>query len=222
MDDKILYAIVFGLLFVLFASKFIYEKLFNTYCEEESGGKKYKVQCGYKEAETAANLLAKLNITALDLISHMNKKYGDKDTDAGFLTNNLVKKYRGYTRLVETDPNNSQNDTAYTLDKGYLVSMCLRYSKSKEDGKFHNYNTLVFVLIHELAHISSDVTQHPDRYWDVFKFLLNEAYAAGLYNPINYHYYPESNYCTRLDINYSPLYDSGLKKIEGSTDYLPL
>lgn len=215
-NDNLIFYVVIGVVAFLFLTKFIYDSFLVSYCEEVADdGKKYKVQCGYKEADDAANLLSKLNTTAEYLIAHMKRKYGGKDNDAGFLTDNLAKRYRGYSRLVETDPDNKEGDTAYTLDKGYLVSMCLRCSRSKDEDKFHQLNTLIFVLIHELGHIAANVVQHPERYWVVFKFLLREAVEAKLYNPINYYNNPVPDYCTRLKIDYNPFYDSGLADVEG-------
>ena len=185
------------------------------YCKEYSSidGLNHHVQCNYKDRTQAADLLAKLNDTAEKLIAHLKNKYNNRNDDRGNLTKRLDKRYRGSSRLVETDPNNYWGDTSYTLDKGYLVSMCLRKSKDKKLNDFHKLNTLRFVLIHELTHIAANVQQHPPRFWDVFKWLLQEAVEANLYIPIEYDKDPVKDYCAKMDINYSPYYDQSLENI---------
>lgn len=185
------------------------------YCRSISNldGKEHPVQCEYADREKAADLLADLNVTAYQLIEHLNRKYGDKNNDRGKITRNLTKRYRGVDRLVETDPNNSLNDTAYTLDKGYLVSMCLRKSKDKNLSDFHSKNLLTFVFIHELTHIGANVQQHPQRFWDAFKWMLQEAVEAGLYSPVDYATDPIQYCAEALKVSYSPLYDDSLNKI---------
>lgn len=185
------------------------------YCEEYSSvdGIEHKVQCDYNDKQKASDLLAQLNKRAVGLINYLKGKYYNEDNDRGMLTRNLVKRYRGPSRLVETDPNNGDGDTSYTLDKGYLVSMCLRKSKDKNSDEFHSINTLTFVLIHELTHIAANVDQHPPRFWDVFKWLLTESVEVGIYIPVEYSLEPIKSYCSRLNIDYSPYYDKDLKPI---------
>ena len=147
---------------VILSFRYVNEKFLLTYCEQKSSidGNTYKIACGYEDPQGAANLLAMLNNKALKLIEHLNRKYKDKGTDAAMLTKNLTDRYRGYSRLVETNPDNKEGDTSYTLDKGYLLSMCLRCSKSMKVIDFHTINTLTFVFLHELAHIAAKVSQH--------------------------------------------------------------
>ena len=194
---------------------FIHEHFLMGYCKELSDvdGKEHSVQCDYADKEKAADLLADLNISANQFIQYLNGKYGKSGNEYSKLTKNLSGRYRGSSRLVETDPNNNSKDTSYTLDKGYLVSMCLRASKSKSKAKFHDLNTLRFVLLHELTHIAADVVQHPQRFWEVFKWILKEAVAAGIYQPVDYSKNPVHNYCDVMSIDYNPYYDSTVKDI---------
>ena len=109
--------------------------------------------------------------------------------------------------MRETNPNNRYGDTSYTLDKGDILSMCLRSGS----GDLEDFETLKFVYLHELTHIAANVYQHPDRFWELFKVLLIAAERAGLYQPIDYEKYPRE-YCNRLTISYNPYFDEGLKR----------
>lgn len=194
---------------------FVHEHFLMGYCTEVSNidGKEHSIQCDYSDKQKAADLLADLNISANHIIQHLNEKYKNNNSDYSKLTKNLLDRYRGGSRLVETNPVNSSNDTSYTLDKGYLVSMCLRASKSKSKAKFHDLNTLRFVLLHELTHIAANVQQHPDRFWEVFKWILKEAVDAGIYQPVDYSKDPVHGYCDIMNIDYNPYYDSSVADI---------
>jgi hypothetical protein len=45
---------------------------------------------------------------------------------------------------------------------------------------------MMFVLIHELAHVMSESEGHNDEFMKNFKFLLKETEEGGLYIPIDY------------------------------------
>jgi hypothetical protein len=90
---------------------------------------------------------------------------------------------KGMSRLkLEEAPND--DGSSYTINKGDLMALCLRHKQA--DHPFHNYNTLQFVTIHELAHIASISEGHNKEFIDNFRFLLREANALGYYEPVNY------------------------------------
>jgi hypothetical protein len=44
-------------------------------------------------------------------------------------------------------------------------------------------NAIMFVMIHEMAHIGCDSTGHTPEFWDVMRHLLHAATKAGVWNP---------------------------------------
>ena len=202
---------------IVLGSKVVKETLLLSYCKEESpvDGLKYQIQCDYKHKAHAVELLRKLNNHAEELINYLYNKYKDSDSDRGMLSRNLMRRYRGRRRLVETDPNNSDGDTAYVVDKGWLLSICIRSSKDKNASKFHQIRFLNFVLIHELAHIAANVQDHPQRFWEVFKWMLKEGKEVGLHEPINFEDFPVK-YCGSLNVTYTPETDPELNDISST------
>ena len=67
---------------------------------------------------------------------------------------------------------------------------------------------MTFVLVHELTHIAIEAPGHPQRFWRVFRFLLEEALQARLLQGVNYMRTP-TVYCG-IAIDYNPLYDPTL------------
>jgi len=115
------------------------------------------------------------------------------------LKNHLVKnkdnfpQYKGYliqledyfdenrTTIYETDP--SSNLTSYSINKGEELSFCL---KSKKTGKLHDINLLMYVAIHEMAHIACPEIGHGNLFKKIFRFFCEEAITIGLYKKDNY------------------------------------
>ena len=105
------------------------------------------------------------------------------------------------TRISETLP--SSDLTAYSENKGEKIAFCL--NKTKEGDRLIDLDTLTFVALHELTHIMTESIGHKQDFWENFKFLLENAKIAGVYQPVDYKKKPK-NYCG-MTINDNPYYD---------------
>jgi hypothetical protein len=133
----------------------------------------------------------------------MKKKYDNTghESRVEFLSNN----YNGDV-LSEHTPKTTIN-TSYVLNKGQVIKLCLRDPKTK---KIHDFQTILFVNLHELSHLFDREYGHNASFWAGFKTILKEAVALGVYKPVNYKYNPV-NYCG-MSINSTPLY----QQLEGN------
>jgi len=88
-------------------------------------------------------------------------------------------------RYASTKVFESNNHETFTLNKGEQIVMCLRnYAQHK---KLHDeFNLLVFVGLHELAHVMSTSVDHTVEFWANFKFILRCAAEMNLYDPVDY------------------------------------
>lgn len=59
---------------------------------------------------------------------------------------------------------------SYTINKK-KVHLCIK----DEKGEYYNDNMLVYVSLHELAHVLCDEVGHTPKYWAMFDALLDEA-----------------------------------------------
>ena len=100
------------------------------------------------------------------------------------------------TKLTENIPGSLY--VAYTVNKGDELNICLR----NKDESFIDINTIMFVVIHELAHIITPETGHTENFWKNMRKLLDKAIELGLYYDVDYSLEP-TNYCG-MDINSSP------------------
>ena len=122
-------------------------------------------------------VIRRLNADAEKLVAHVAQKY---PSNPGFQL--LRTRFRPGSI--------QQGKSTYTVDKGKVIYICTR-AKS--------YNTLLYVLIHELAHVADkdhDPT-HGNPFRICFKALLAEAIEMGLYTPIDYAKSPQI-YCNLI------------------------
>ena len=81
--------------------------------------------------------------------------------------------------------------TTYTVNKGEKMVFCLRDRKSE---KLHKFNILMFVAIHELAHVASVSEGHNEEFKKNFTILLNSAIKHNLYTNQRFSENPQT-YC---------------------------
>ena len=100
--------------------------------------------------------------------------------------------------LLKVDPRVEElsfhaSNESFTEDKKF-VYLCLK----DKDSKYYDYNMIMYVSLHELAHAFSDSvdTDHSGKeFKDNFRNLLNKAQTLGLYDPkipLVYDYCPRS------------------------------
>jgi hypothetical protein len=148
-----------------------------------------------EKLELAANLLADVTKKMKDMVSYMKDKHPNDPRVKRLLEGFNPKK------ICETLPTSEL--TAYSENKGEKIAFCL--NRKKEGNRLIDLNTLTFVALHELSHIMTESIGHKQEFWQNFKFLLENAKEANIYNPIDYKKEP-AEYCG-LVINDNPYYD---------------
>ena len=156
----------------------------NTYCVRER-----------EKLGEAANLLATVTEKCKEMVLYMSKKHPE-DARVKRLVEGFNPK-----RISETLPTSSL--TAYSENKGEKIAFCL--NKRKENDTLIDINTLTFVALHELSHIMTSSIGHKQEFWQNFKFLLENAKEANIYQPVDYKNKP-NEYCG-MTIDDNPYYD---------------
>lgn len=139
-----------------------------------------------------ADLFANISIKSKKLIKHL--KDSKKEN-----VQRLVKKFNP-ERIVEILPTSKY--TAYSENKGEKIALCA--TTEKNGSELIDENTLMYVALHELAHIMTKSIGHTKEFWDNFKYLIGEANKIKIYNPVDYSETPES-YCGE-EITDSPFF----------------
>jgi len=142
------------------------------------------------DKQEASDLLANINkkleliVTHLDDNKETNEEYKKRITDIKRLKSNFAS-----STISESSPGNKY--TSYSINKGERIVFCLRDKDS--EAKLIDENTILFVAIHELAHLMTKSIGHKKEFWDNMKFLLEVGIELGVYtkqdfasNPVKY------------------------------------
>ena len=163
--------------------------------------------------QDAANMLARLNNDLLSVIRYMRDKYlWNQSRNPGIIIRQRMANHMAYRYNADVLSENvpwNMTETSYTQDKGDKIAICLREKQTGRD-ELEDYSDVLFVGLHELAHVSTNIKDHDDPFWYVFKILLQEATDAGIYQPVNYENQP-MNICG-LDVQYNPYYDDTMRE----------
>lgn len=84
-----------------------------------------------------------------------------------------------------------KGDKSYTINK-HKIFLCLK----DEKNEYYDDDILIFVLLHECAHVLCNSVGHTDEFNEIFEELLK---AAEEINIIPEKFQPPSNYCTYND-----------------------
>jgi len=85
------------------------------------------------------------------------------------------------TLIYENDPKSDL--TSFSVNKGEEIAFCL---KSKKSGEIHDANLIMYVALHEMAHIACPEIGHGELFKKIFKFLTEQAIELGIYKYDDY------------------------------------
>ena len=153
-----------------------------SYVKSTVDNKRYLVR-NMPDKQKACDLLATIKKKLCKLVDHLEKKYPNDDAVI-----RLKNKFNP-RNISETGKNSKY--TSYSVNKGEKIVFCIRSKDKKE--QLVKTNTLMFVAIHELAHVMTLSVGHTDEFWNNMKFLLKEGIGINVYvsqdfrkNPVKY------------------------------------
>jgi len=157
----------------------------NQYIKFKVDDKEYHIEqyspARYESLDTLVQIRQKLD----KLVNYMLKKYPNDPK-----VERMQRRFKN-TVLQEANPEKGDSShTSYTINKGETMVICLR----SEKNNLVDMNTLMYVAIHELAHIYSSSYNHSPEFWKNMAFMINEAEILGIYKKTNYHQNPV-HYC---------------------------
>jgi hypothetical protein len=194
-NENIMFYVFVG--FVLLVSLKIYYESdeFNLKCVIASkDGNRYCVR-EREKIDEAANLLAETTDKCKQLVKYMHDTLPDDKR--------VKRLVAGFNPKVMKETLPTSELTAYSENKGEKIALCLNTTKSGDT--LIDPNTLLFVAIHELSHIMTESIGHKQDFWQNFKFMLENAKAANIYQPVDYKKSPKE-YCG-MTINDNPFFD---------------
>lgn len=193
-EDILFYIMIFFIIGIILKLYFDSEAFHLKCIISNVNGKTYCVRERAK-LELAADLLARAGENMQKLVDHMHETYPDRDN-----VKRLKSKFNA-DKISEILP--TSKHTAYSENKGEKLRFCV--TTERESDTLIDENTLTFVAIHELSHITSKTIGHNNEFWDNFTFLLKNAVQIGIYVPEDYKKKPKQ-YCG-MKITDNPYYN---------------
>ena len=133
------------------------------------------------DKDKSCNLLADCRLRISKLINYLLINYGAEERVKRF-----IRKYNP-NNLSETAKGSKY--TSYSVNKGEKIVICLRTRDKREE--LIEINTIMFVVLHELAHIMTSSIGHTEEFWNNFRFILKNSVKINIYKEIDYSKYPE-------------------------------
>jgi hypothetical protein len=150
------------------------------------------------DKQEAANLLASVRMKIQSLYFTMKEKYPNKPQVLQWIRNFSPDP----DRFMEATPD--AEHTSYSVNKGEKVHLCLR-QREGENESLMDENVMVFVALHEMAHVVTPTVGHGPDFWNNFAWLLKQAEERDIYYYQDFKAHPVS-YCG-MHITDSPSYD---------------
>ena len=145
----------------------------------------------------AANTFAEINRRLLSLKEYLINYKNQK----------LNQKLNKYNSSAISEAGAENKNTSYLINKGQSLVLCIR-DKSNEYNLL-DINTIMFVALHEFAHLITTSIGHTQEFWSNFKFILQNATEIGIYKEVNYEI-ENKPYCG-IQITNSPLYSNDIE-----------
>ena len=122
------------------------------------------------------------NQDVADALAEINKRVG---LLAEAIQDPIVKQAlkSKYSYKIISEAVRAEGMTSYTINKKN-IHVCVRSPKDLE--KVYDINTLMYVVIHELAHLIAKGIGHEDEFRSLFRHLLKEAVVSGVYTVQDY------------------------------------
>lgn len=142
----------------------------DTYTKKD--GKKWYVQSP-ESVNLLEEMIRRINLLIDEIKRHPLKTYTINRLrywDPSFVSENKVNSWKYHS-------------TSYSVNKGDELIFCLR---DKETNSLHDVNTMMFVAIHELAHIVTSENNHTELFWSNMRSLLKTAEDIGVYTSVDY------------------------------------
>ena len=143
------------------------------------------------DKEEAALLLSKIRDRLSKIVDKVCADIEAKDNSKEHNDSlKRLKKNFKPNNITESSPGNKY--TSYSINKGDKIVFCLRAKDGSND--LVDINTMMFVAIHELAHLMTKSIGHTTEFWDNMRFLLKEGIEIGVYKKQDFNNSPV-DYC---------------------------
>jgi predicted metal-dependent hydrolase len=160
-----------------------------TYVTSDIDGKKYLVRDVF-DKQHAANMLARIREKMATLSNYL---YDNRD------------KYKNNIKYIEQLNSKIHNSviiesgtdakyTSYSVNKGQQLVFCIRSRDLHTKNKMHGLNLIMYVVLHEMAHVACPEYGHTPLFKQIFAFITTIAIEQKIYAKMEFQVNP-TEYC---------------------------
>ena len=161
-----------------------------SYVKSTIDGRYYLVR-NLTDKQQAANTLAHLrqNMITLktELLTHISSKYSSFTPYIQQLNTRMQD-----TKIMEKLDND--DTTSYSINKGQEIVFCVRSKDPSHPNRIHDVNLVMYVALHEMAHVACPEYGHTELFKKIFEFFTVVATNIRVYKPIHFKETP-TEYC---------------------------
>ena len=187
------------ILLILFIIIFIFIQLKEISFIEAYDSQQFYIVRNREDKKLASNLIHQIVTRLRNLIKCiMNDVKNSNSQRATFIKPYIQTIHDRFDNIKFREDTKYNKHTSYSINKGQEIVLCLR---SKKDDSLHDINPIMYVAIHEIAHVGCPEVGHTPLFTKINKTLLEYAVE----NCRNLDIYKYKNY----DVN--PVYYCGIE-----------
>jgi len=159
--------------------------------QESFNGEQYLVR-NLEDKDKAADTLSQIKFNLKKLSEYVTDLSNKGNDERGIFIKEYINNINNkFDFIIFRESTDNSKFTSYSINKGEEIVFCLR---SKNDDKIHDINELMYVAIHEIAHVGCPEIGHTPLFRRINKELLKYAIECGVYKYKDYNSSPE-DYC---------------------------
>ena len=158
--------------------------------QESFNGEQFLVR-NLDDKNDAADMLSNMKVKLKKLVDYILENSKGDDERSNFIREYVNTINNKFDYIIFRESTDNSKFTSYSINKGEEIVFCLR---SKEDNKLHDVNELMYVAIHEIAHVGCPEIGHTPLFRKINKELLKYAIECDVYKYKDYNSNPE-DYC---------------------------
>lgn len=176
---------------IIFILAIIFFNLMNknvTYVRSDVNAERYLVRDD-ENKQAAADMLGSIWTDMCKLRDHLYKNKKQNKV----MEKHIEQLNRRMQNSVISESDINSVYTSYTVNKGEEIVFCIRSRANGTRGDIHDKNLLMYVAIHEMAHVGCPEEGHTPLFTRIFEFFASEAVKIGIYkyddyyeNPVEY------------------------------------
>ena len=172
------------LILIIFIIIFVFININEVRYVESFNKNKYLVR-NLPDKQDASNMIEEIRLRLKKLVDYL------KIIDDKFMNKYKKTIIKKFPYIIYRESSSRNKYTSYSVNKGEQIVFCLR---SKKDNSLHDINEIMYVAIHELAHVGCPEIGHTPLFIKINKKLLKYSVKLGIYKYINYNIKPKK-YC---------------------------